>query len=94
MFSPILFTIFVVSVTAWEMVPTRHQVDWETPDQDLYAPQRELDPDFYEYLHQNLHRRQTRQLHGSTFVNSDRTSGEFFLISMLMFFFFKSVQRP
>ncbi|KAJ8708763.1 hypothetical protein PYW08_010145 [Mythimna loreyi] len=68
MFSPILFTIFVVSATAWEVVPEGYELEFSPQDQ-------ELSDDFYGYLHQPEHRRQTRQLHGSTMVNSDGSTG-------------------
>lgn len=72
MFSPVLFAVFVVSVTAWEIVPEGYELTFSPED-------RELNEDFYQYMHQPEHRRQTRQLHGSTMVNSDGSTGKTFI---------------
>ncbi|CAH1641759.1 unnamed protein product [Spodoptera littoralis] len=59
MYSALLLTVVVVGVAAWETT----------------SPEQYLDVgDFYQYLHEPSHHRQTRQLHGNTFFNTDGTS--------------------
>ncbi|KAH9635263.1 hypothetical protein HF086_001919 [Spodoptera exigua] len=61
MYSALLLAAVVVGATAWETVPS--------PEQYLNLE------DYYQYLHEPSHRRETRQLHGNTFFNTDGTSG-------------------
>ncbi|KAF9806066.1 hypothetical protein SFRURICE_008194 [Spodoptera frugiperda] len=63
MYSALLLTVALASAAAWETVPS--------PEQYVEAP------DFYQYLHAPSHHRQTRQLHGNTFFNSDGSSAPF-----------------